>query len=135
MPDHVVTIIAAIIAALSGAGGIVAWYKAATERRKIVADAEVARQRVLIDAEEARGQVKAEVEKTASECWRELNTALQQRLQVVTDRLGEVEKQLERERNRANLLEAKIRHLEDEREHWRVERNELIGRIAELEGC
>lgn len=135
MPDHVVTIIAAIIAALSGAGGIVAWYKAGTERRKILADAEVARQQVLIDAEEARGKVKAEVEKTASDCWKELNISLQQRLTVVTSRLNELETQLEHERSRANTLEAKVRHLEEERERWRAERDALMDRIAELEEC
>ena len=121
MPDAEIAV--AIIAGLFGTGGIVAWYRAATERKTVISRAE---------------QSAADV---ALACWKDLNTALTQRLAVVTERLAEVERQLETERERSRALEErssslerKIIALEQEREHWKAERESLLSRICELEG-
>lgn len=118
MPEWAVTLIELAITALIGGGGgyVVARYKAKTDRIDTVADARVA------------------ATESTTEAWRTLTQSLQQRLEMVTDRLCEVEKQLMVERNRYSLLEQKIRGLERERDQWILERQRLILQIAEMEG-
>jgi uncharacterized protein HemX len=128
LPDNIANIILAIIAALFGAGGIVAYYKAQTDRRKIIEDAEAQHEKIMAEAHDVTS-------KTVISAFRELTETLQERLDVVTCKVNELETQLERERNRAGVLERKVQMLEREREEWRRERASLIARIAELEAC
>ena len=128
MPDNIANIILAIIAALFGAGGIVAYYKAQTDRRKIIEDASAQHEKIMAEAHDVTS-------KTVISAFRELTETLQERLDVVTCKVNELETQLERERNRAGVLERKVQMLEREREEWRRERASLIARIAELEAC
>jgi len=126
VPDSVVNIILALISALFGAGGIVAWYKARTDREKILQDAEAQHEHIMAEAHDVTS-------KTVISAFKELTATLQQRLDVVTCKVTELEQQLERERNRSGVLERKVQMLEREREEWRRERASLIARIAELE--
>jgi len=128
LPDNIANIILAIIAALFGAGGIVAYYKAQTDRRKIIEDASAQHEKIMAEAHDVTS-------KTVISAFRELTETLQERLDVVTCKVNELETQLERERNRAGVLERKVQMLEREREEWRRERASLIARIAELEAC
>jgi uncharacterized protein HemX len=128
VPENITNIILAIVAGLFGAGGIVAYYKAQTDRRKIIEDAEAQHEKVMAEAHDVTS-------KTVISAFRELTATLQERLDVVTCKINELETQLERERNRAGVLERKVQMLEREREEWRRERASLIARIAELEAC
>ena len=150
MPDNVANIVLAIIAALFGAGGIVAYYKAQTDRRKIIEDAEAQHEKIMAEAHDVTSR-------TVISAFKELTGTLQTRLDSVTCRMAELEReletqktaleaqmasqrtalesQIERERNRAGVLERKVQLLEREREEWRKERASLIARIAELEAC
>ena len=128
MPDNIANIILAIIAALFGAGGIVAYYKAQTDRRKIFEDAEAQHERIMAEAHDVTS-------KTVITAFKDLTGTLQARLDAVTCKVNELEAQLERERNRSGVLERKVQLLEREREEWRKERASLIARIAELEAC
>lgn len=128
MPDNIANIIMAIVAGLFGAGGIVAYYKAQTERRKILQDAEAQHEKIMAEAHDVTS-------KTVVSAFKELTGSLQERLDAVSCKVNELETQLERERSRSGVLERKVQLLEREREEWRKERASLIARIAELEAC
>jgi uncharacterized protein HemX len=116
MPEEAVSVISAIVSGLFGVGGVVAYYRARTERLHTLAD------------------VRKAATTSTTEAWQTLTQSLQERLAMVTDRLCEVERQLEMERNKRTLLEAKIRKLEGERDQWILERQRLILQIAEIGG-
>lgn len=141
MPDWQVELLTAILAVLFGGGGGVAVfaYKAKSERDKLLADAAIAEKKVEEDALTARLQVieaaKVAAADVALSCWREFAEALRGRIAVLTDRLTAIELELQRERERNNVLEEKVHALEMERAQWKLERAQLVRRIAELEGC
>ena len=122
MPDA--NIIELIIVGLFGAGGIVAWYKARTERINGVSD-----------ASEAAVKATTEAWEKLTESQRKAMESYQGRLATLTERLCQVEKDLEKEKNRSGLLSRRVRELEQKQEEWRVERASLLARIAELEAC
>jgi hypothetical protein len=130
MPEWAIQLLEIVVTALfAGAGGgfLVSKYKAKTERL-------LAAEKAATDRIETVEEARVAATESTTEAWRTLTDSLQHRLEVVTDRLCEVEKQLLIERNRYSLLETKIRGLERERDQWILERQKLILQIAEKGG-
>lgn len=132
MPEWSVAIIIAVIGAVSGAlPGFAALRKARTQYEKTLRDSELAaRQSALREWELLTQSQRVTLEEYRA------------RLQVVTDRVTDLEKQLEAARltiqgleDRAQDQAHKILMMERERQAWEVERATLRDRIAELEEC
>ena len=149
MPEGSLNIILAIIAGLFGAGGIVAFYKATTERRQFVAQAKAQHEQIMAEAHKATSI-------TVVDAFKQITEQQRQRLETVNEQIADLDARLAKERElrdaleaRSDLLErkvealerervtlnAKISNLERERSEWRKERDVLRARIAELEGC
>ena len=165
MSDGVVAILIAAIAAILGGGSgfIVHLYQAKTERRRTDREAKVAavkrekeavaqevlREQVLVAAEERAVEVAlkawqglasereqdARKSRQEAQLLRERLTTLECRLEEAVGRLAKAELELQTERDRNTVLEAKVNELERERAGWRRERAALRKRIDELEAC
>lgn len=132
MPEWALAISIAIIGAISGAlPGFAALRKARTQYEATIRDSELAaRAAALREWESLTQSQRATLEEYRT------------RLQVVTDRVTELERQLIEARHTIDVLERqsdeqarKIVLLEQERALWEAERTALRDRIAELEGC
>ncbi len=149
MPDSIVNIILALVSALFGAGGIVAWKNAGTERRQVLAQTQNAHDQIMAEAhkitastvvsalkdtvDEQRKHLVAVNEQLADldrrlAQERELRDALEQRAELLEDKVADQARKIEAQN-------AKIIALENERAEWRRERDALKRRILELEGC
>lgn len=149
MPDATINLLLAIIAGLFGAGGIVAWFRARTERLQWREQADAAHDEIVRDAH----RVTADTVVTA---FKELSEAQRRRLAEYDVQLAALDARLSRERELRDALEersvllerkvealererdslnAKIASMERERAEWRREREHLRQRIVELEGC
>jgi chromosome segregation ATPase len=130
MPEWAIQLLEIVVTALfAGAGGgfLVSKYKAKTERL-------LAAERAATDRIETVEEARVAATESTTEAWRTLTDSLQHRLEVVTDRLCEVERQLAIEHTRRVSLEEKIQRLERERDQWILERQKLILQIAEKGG-
>ena len=132
MPEWSVSIIIAFIGAIAGAlPGVAALRKARTEHEVTIRDSE----RAARDSATREWESLTQSQRTTLEEYRS-------RLQTVTDRVNDLERQLIAARDtiqeledRSQIQDAKIYRLQQERAEWVKERELLRARIAELEGC
>lgn len=149
MPEGSLNVILAIIAGLFGAGGIVAFYKATTERRQFVSQAKAQHEQIMAEAHrvtsttvvDAFRNILAEYDKQLEDLdmrlarERELRDALETRSELLERKVDLQAREIAAQAAKLDLQNQKIANLERERNEWRKERDLLRGRIAELEGC